>query len=325
MKLSTLIRSAANFAVTLAALAAAPLAMAQAWPNKPIRLIVPLAPGGGTDIAARLVATYLGEVLGQPVVIDNRVGANGVVGVEAASKAAPDGYTFVVGSSTTMAANNFMYKNLTVDPFRDFVPLAMLGTIDFALMVPASSSITSVKDLIATAKASPGKLSYGFGTSAALLCGEMLNAAAGINIVKVPYKGSPQSLTDLAGGRIELVCDPLGTSMPLIKAGKLRALAVTSKHRNGLAMEVPTVAEAGLPLEHETWAGFFAPAKTPREIVQRMSTEIVKLMGRPDVQAKIIDTGFIPRQYGAEEFGAIHRAEYDRLEKVIKSAGISPE
>jgi len=323
--MNKLIRFLAPWAFVTAALAGATVAQAQGWPSKPIRMIVPLAPGGGTDIAARVVATYLGEVLGQQVLIDNRAGAGGVVGIEAAAKAAPDGYTFVVGSSTTLAANNFLYKNATVDPFRDFTPLAMLGTIDFALVVPASSSINTLKDLIATAKASPGKLSYGFGSSAALLCGEMFNAAAGINIVKVPYKGTPQSLTDLAADRIQLVCEPLGTSMALIRAGKLRPLAVTSNHRNGLARDVPTMAEAGLAMQHETWAGFFAPANTPREIVQRMSTEIVKIMSRPDVQAKIIETGFIPRQMGAQEFGTTHRADYTRMEKLIKQAGITPE
>ena len=319
------VRHIAYCAFAVTTLASATLAQAQAWPSKPIRLIVPLAPGGGTDIAARVVALYLSEALGQPVLVDNRVGANGVVGVELASKAAPDGYTFVIGSSTTMAANNFLYKNPTVEPLRDFVPLAMLGTIDFALMVPAASPVKSVKELIATAKATPGKLSYGFGSSAALLCGEILNNTAGIGIVKVPYKGSPQSLVDLVGERIDLVCDPLGTSLPLIKAGKLRALAVTSSRRNGLAMDVPTMAEAGLPMEHETWAGFFAPAKTPHEIVQRLSTELVKIMSRPDAQAKIIDTGFIPRQMGSQEFGNTHRADYARMEKMIKQAGISPE
>jgi len=326
MKRFTFLRHAALCVLAAAALGGVSLAQAQqAWPSKPVKLIVPLAPGGGTDIAARVVAQYLGEALGQPVVIENRVGAGGVVGIEAASKAAPDGYTFVIGSSTTMAANNFLYKNQTVDPFRDFVPLAILGTIDFALVVPASSSMNTLRDLIANAKANPGKLSYGFGSSAALLCGEMFNTAAGVDIVKVPYKGTPQSLTDLAADRLQLVCEPLGTSMALIKSGKLRALAVTAAKRNGLALDVPTMAEAGLPMEHETWAGFFAPTGTPRDVLQRLSTEIVKVMSRPDVQAKIIETGFIPRQIGAAEFGAIHRTDYARMEKLIKGAGITPQ
>ncbi len=315
------------FSVLAAAFAITPVLHAQtaAWPNKSIKMIVPLAPGGGTDVAARVVAQYLGEALGQPVVIENKIGANGVVGVAEAAKAAPDGYTIVVGSSTTMAANNFLYKSATTDPLKDFSPLAMLGTIDFAMVVPASSNMNTLKDLIAAAKANPGKLSYGFGSSAALLCGEMFNTAAGINITKVPYKGTPQSLTDLAADRIQLVCEPLGTSMALIRGGKLRPLAVTSKNRNPLSREVPTMAEAGLPMEHETWAGFFVPAKTPREVVQRLSNEIVKIMGRPDVQARITETGFVPRQYGTEEFGAIHRADFARMAKLIPAAGITPE
>lgn len=322
---SSSIRRVATVFAALALGAAAGLAQAQAWPAKPLKLIVPLAIGGGTDVAARVVANYLAEAIGQPIVIENRVGANGVVGISEAAKAAPDGYTFVVGSTTTMAANNFLYKNATTDPFRDFVPIAMLGTIDFALVVPASTGMMTLKDLIANAKANPGKLSYGFGSSAALLCGEMFNGLAGVNIVKVPYKGTPQSLTDLAADRIQLVCEPLGTSLALIRAGKLRPLGITSKSRHRLDPSVPTMAEAGLPMEHETWAGFFAPAKTPREVVQRLSNEIVKIMGRPDVQPKIVDSGFIPRQYGAEEFGAIHRADFDKMERLVKAAGVTPE
>lgn len=247
------------------------------------------------------------------------------MGVDFASKAAPDGYTILVGSTTTMAANNFMYKNPTVDPLKDFLPVSILGTIEFAMLVPASSNYNSLKDLIGAAKANPGKLSYGFGSSAALLCGEMFNAAAGIQIVKVPYKGTPQSLVDLAADRIQLVCEPLGPSLPLIKSGKLRPLAVTSVNRHGLAPEVPTMAEAGLPMEHATWAGFFVPAKTPKEIVTRLSNEIVKIMGRPEVQDKIRETGFIPRQIGSDEFGAVHRNDYSRMERIIKQAGITPD
>jgi tripartite-type tricarboxylate transporter receptor subunit TctC len=322
---SVMRRAAIGLAALVLAIAASP-AHAQAWPSRPIRLIVPLAPGGGTDVAARVVAQALGESLGQPIVVENKVGANGVVGIGEASKAAPDGYTIVIGSSTTLAANRFLYKAAAgLDPFREFVPLAILGTIDFAMVVPASSSIMTLQDLIAAAKASPGKLNYGFGSSAALLCGEMFNAAAGVDIVKVPYRGTPQSLSDLAADRLQLVCEPLGTSMPLIKAGKLRPLAITSRNRHRLDPSVPTMAEAGLPMEHETWAGFFAPAGTPREIVQRLSAELVKLMGRPDIQAKIVETGFVPKQAGSEEFGAIHRRDYARMEQLIKASGISPE
>jgi tripartite-type tricarboxylate transporter receptor subunit TctC len=311
---------------TIAALAVVyGLAAAQSYPSKPLRLVVPLAAGGGTDLASRVVAHYLGEALGQQVIVDNRPGAGGLIGVEAAAKSAPDGYTFVVGSTTTMAANMFLYKNVPFDPLKDFVPLAMLGTIDFALVVPASSSMTSVRDLIAAAKAKPGQLSYGFGSSAALLCGEMFKATAGVDLLKVPYKGTPQSLTDLAADRIQLVCEPLGTSLPFARAGKLRNLAVTSTTRNDLAPEVPTMAEAGLPMEHATWAAFFAPAKTPKEAVARLSAELVKVQKLPGVPEKIRDTGFVPKPLGAEELGAIHRADYARLEKAIQEAGIKAE
>ena len=300
-------------------------AQPESYPSKTIRLIVPAPPGGGTDISARVFGQKISEYLGQQVIIENKLGANGVVGVDFASKAAPDGYTILVGSTTTMAANNFMYKNPTVDPLKDFLPVSILGTIEFAMLVPASSNYNSLKDLIGAAKANPGKLSYGFGSSAALLCGEMFNAAAGIQIVKVPYKGTPQSLIDLAADRIQLVCEPLGPSLPLIKSGKLRPLAVTSVNRHGLAPEVPTMAEAGLPMEHATWAGFFVPAKTPKEIVTRLSNEIVKIMGRADAQEKIRETGFIPRQIGSDEFGAVHRNDYSRMERIIKQAGITPD
>jgi|SanBayMetagenome_1026888.scaffolds.fasta_scaffold27994_1 tripartite-type tricarboxylate transporter receptor subunit TctC len=301
-------------------------ASAQTWPARSVRFIVPLAPGGGTDVAARVVAQALGEALGQSVVIENKVGANGVIGINEASKAAPDGYTVVVGSSTTLAANKFLFKAAAgLDPFKEFAPLAILGTIDFALMVSTTSGFQTVQDLVTAARANPGKFSYGFGTTAALLCGEMFNGVAGTQIVKVPYKGSPQSLTDLAADRLQLVCDPLGTSMSLIKAGKLRPLAITSKSRNRLDLNVPTMAEAGFPLEHETWAGFFVPAGTPRDIVQRLSTELVRIMGRPDIQAKIFEVGFVPRQIGAEEFGVIHRRDFARMEQLIKAAGIAPE
>lgn len=295
------------------------------YPSKPLRMIVPLAAGGGTDLAARVVAQALGARIGQSVLIENRTGAGGIIGMDAAAKAAPDGYTFVIGSTTTMAANLFLYREVPFDPVKDFVPLAMMGTIDFALVVPASSSMNTVKDLIAQAKASPGQLSYGFGSSAALLCGEMFKSAAGVDIVKVAYTGTPQSLNDLAAGRLQLVCEPLGTSLPLAKAGKLRNLAVTSAKRNSLAPDVPTIAEAGLPMEHATWAAFFAPAKTPADALTKLRTELLNAMNAPGISEKIRDTGFVPTPAGADSLGATHRADLARLAKLVKEAGIKAE
>lgn len=323
--MKTIIRSLCIGSLVAAALLTVQPATAQPYPSKPIHLIVPQAPGGGLDNVIRVVAVALGESLGQSVVVDNRVGAGGSIGITAAAKAAPDGYTFVIGSSTTMAANNFLYRNVTVDPLKDFVPLAMLGTIDFALVVPGSAPIHSVGELIAAAKAKPGKMSYGFGTSAALLCGEMFKRAAQVDIVKVAYKGSPPSLTDLVAGRIDLVCEPIATSLPFTKAGRLRALAMTSNTRNELAKEIPTMAEAGLPFTFGTWAAFFAPAGTPPEIAERLSSAILKVMSRPDVQEKVRTAGFIPKVMGAKELGVLHRADFRRMEEVVKEAGITPE
>jgi tripartite-type tricarboxylate transporter receptor subunit TctC len=312
----------------LLALVQAPQALAQGaqgWPNKPIRLVVPLAAGGGTDIAARVVAQALSESLGQQVVVDNKPGAGGVIGVAEAAKAAPDGYTFVIGSTTTMAANMWLYKSVSFDPLKDFVPLALLGTIEFAFVVPATSKVTTLRELISTAKAQPGKLSYGFGSSAALICGELFNMAAGTDIVKVPYRGTPQSLTDLVADRIQLLCEPLGTSLPFIRDGKLRPLAVTGTARDSKAPEIPTMAEAGLKFEYHTWAGFFAPAGTPPAIVQRLAAELVKTQSQPAVAERVRASGFIPKVLGPQEFGALHRTDYARIEKIIKDAGIKPE
>lgn len=305
---------------------ATPLAQAQpAYPNKPVRLIVPLAAGGGTDLAARVVAQALGERLGQSVVIENRAGAGGVIGVDAAAKAAPDGYTFVVGSTTTMAANVYLYKDVPFDPLKDFVPLAMMGTIDFAIVIPATLGVNSLQEFIALAKSKPGQLSYGYGSSAALLCGELFKSLAGVDIVKIPYKGTPQSLTDLAAGRIQMVCEPLGTSLPFARAGKLRNLAVTSANRNSLAPDVPTMAEAGLAMEHGTWAAFFAPAKTPPEALAKLRSELLNAMRMPGIPEKIRDTGFVPTPASAEVLGATQRADILRVEKLVREAGIKAE
>lgn len=195
-------------------------AQAQAWPSKPLQMVVPQGAGGSTDAIARLVAQVLGERLGQTVVIDNRAGAGGVLGVAAAAKAAPDGYTLLIGSNTTLAANAFLYASFPVDPLKDFVPLALAADAPFVFVVPAASPLKSVRDLVSAAKAAPGKINYGSGTSSALLCTELFKAAAGVDLLKVPYKSSAQGLTDLIGGQIDVVCEPLSASLPNIRAGR---------------------------------------------------------------------------------------------------------
>jgi tripartite-type tricarboxylate transporter receptor subunit TctC len=305
---------------------AAPPARAQAWPSRPLTMIVPQGAGGSTDALARLVAQALGERLGQTVVVDNKAGAGGVLGVSAAAKAPGDGYTLLLGSNTTMAANTFLYANVPFDPLKDFVPLALAADAPFVLVVPSASPIKSVRDLLAAAKAAPGKLNYGSGTSSALLCTELLKATAQINLVRVPYKSSAQGLTDLIGGQLDVICEPLSASLPNIKAGRLRALALTGAQRSPLAPELETAAEAGVPgMAYSAWVGFYAPAGTPRDTAERLGRELLGIVRHPAIAEKIRSIGFDPRPADAEALTALHRAELNTVGATVKAAGIKAE
>ncbi|MDO9401996.1 MAG: tripartite tricarboxylate transporter substrate binding protein [Polaromonas sp.] len=299
---------------------------AQTWPAKPIRMIVPQGAGGSTDIWARMIALKMGEALGQQVVVENRPGAGGIIGVDAAAKAAADGYTILFGSSTTVAANVSLYSKVPFDPIKDFTPLAMAVVAPFVFVVNPSLPVHNMKELIALAKSKPGELNYGSGTNSAQICTEMLKSLAGVNITMVPYKSSPQALTDLMAGQLQVVCEPLASSMPQVKAGKLRVLAVTSAKRTALAPEFPTVVEAGIPgFEYTAWVGFFAPAGTPKDIASKLGTEILKVLKQPDTLEKLKSAGAEPIPGNAEELAAIHKADIARLTKVIKEAGIKVE
>ena len=301
-------------------------AVAENYPSKPIRVIVPLAPGSGTDLAARAIGQELSKRVGQPVVIENRTGAGGVVGVEAASRAAPDGYTVVIGSSTTMAANLFLYKNLSFDPLADFEPIAMVGTMGFAMLVPSSLDVKNVSELVSLAKANPGQLSYGYGSSAALLCGEMFKSAADIDVVKISYKGPPQSLIDLAAGRIQFVCDPLhSTSLPFIESGKLRPIAFTHTTRSEAAPDVPTMAETDTPMTHITWAALFTNKGTPPDVLAKLRTELQASLKAPQVIEQIRQAGFIASDDDHEALSKIHRSEIDQIKKLVETTGFSAQ
>ena len=320
-----LLRSVGMLAVGMLALAAVE-AGAQAYPSKPIRMIVPQGAGGSTDIWARMIAQKMGEALGQQVVVENRPGAGGIIGVDAAAKAAADGYTILFGSSTTVAANASLYSKVPFDPVKDFTPLAMAIAAPFVIVVNPSVPVNNIRELIALAKSKPGVLNYGSGTSSAQICTEMFKSLAGVNITMVPYKSSPQALTDLAAGQLQVLCEPLASAMPQVKAGKLRVLAVTSPNRTGMAPEFPTVAEAGVPgFEYVAWVAFFAPAGTPRDITAKLSAEILKVLKHPETIEKLKSTGGEPIPAGAEELGAAHKADIARLAKVIREAGIKAE
>jgi len=308
------------------ALLSSNVAWAQAWPAKSIQMIVPQGAGGSTDALARLLAQALGDSLGQTVIVDNRAGAGGTLGVTAAAKAPADGYTILLGSSTTVAANTFLYAGFSVDPLKDLVPLALAADAPFAMVVPASSPFKTLKDLVAAAQAAPGKLNYGSGTSSALLCTELFKAAAGVDLLKVPYKASPQALTDLIGGQLQVVCEPLSTSLPLLRNGRLRALAQTGATRSALAPEFPTLAEAGIPgVEYSAWIGLFAPANVPGEILARLRGALAKIVNEPAIAEKTRGIGFDPRPGGHAMLAELHRAELTKVGRVVKAAGIKAE
>jgi tripartite-type tricarboxylate transporter receptor subunit TctC len=302
-------------------------AMAQAYPAKPIRLIVPLGAGGASDIVARVVAEKLGERLGQQVVVDNRPGAEGVIGMEVAARSAPDGYTLVLGSSTTLAANFSLKSKLPFHPVNDFVPVAAALKNAFnILVINPNVPAQNLREFIALAKAKPGEMFYGTGTSGSKICVEMFKAMAGVNLTMVNYKSSPPALNDLMGGQVQLVCEPVGTSIQAINAGKLRALGTTSPNRLAGTPNLPTVAEGGLPgFEYSAWVGVFAPTGTPRGIVEKLGVEIAAVLRQPETVAKIESVGFDAMVGGPEVLAELLRNEIARAAKVVKDAGIRPD
>lgn len=302
--------------------------VAQEFPSRPVRIIVPLAAGGATDVATRVIAERLSERLGQPVVVENRAGAEGLIGVDAAAKSPPDGYTMVFGSSTTMAAIVSLFARLPFDPVRDFVPVAKaLDNAWNALIVPAGLPVKDLKEFLDLARARPGQLNYGAGTASSKICIEMLKVMTGVNITLVPYKTSTQALNDLIAGQVQIVCEPVGTAIQNAKAGKVRALGVTSPAPLAEAAGVPTVAEAaGAPgYEHASWIAFFAPAGTPTPAVERLSTELLRVLAHPDMVARMKVLGFDVVTAGPAELGALQRATIARYAKVVKDAGIVPQ
>jgi len=304
--------------------ALAGLAQAQAWPSKPIKWVVPFAPGGTTDILARTVGEKLAIALGQPVIIENKPGAGGSVGAEFTAKAAPDGYTIMGGTISTHAINASLYSKLPYDPVRDFVAITLLARVPNMLVINPSINAHSVKELIVLLKANPGKYSFassGNGTSQHL-SGELFKTMAGVDMQHIPYKGSPPALQDVMGGQVAMTFDNITTAWPLAKAGKLRALAVTTARRSAVAPEVPTLAESGLPgFEVGSWQGVFAPAGTPPEIVKRLNAEIVKILKLPDVAERLVGLGAEPVGNTPEEFSAMVKLEVVKWADVVKKSG----
>ncbi len=311
-------------ALTLVAIGAWAQAPAPTYPTKPIRLVVPFPPGGATDILARAVGQRLTEVWGQSVVIDNRPGAGGNIGTELVAKSAPDGYTLEMGTVGTHAINASLYSKLPYDHVKDFVPVILVAGVPNVLVVNPSLPVSSVAELIAYAKANPGKLNFassGNGTSIHL-SGELFKTMAGVQITHVPYKGSAPALQDLLGGQVQLMFDNLPPSLPNIKAGKLKALAVTSATRAPALPDVPTMAEAGLPgFEASSWFGILAPAGTPPAIVAKLNAEIAKWLASPEAQEKLLALGANPAGGTPEDYAKHIAAETSKWAKVVKESG----
>ena len=299
-------------------------ARAQAWPAKAVKLIVPFPPGGTTDVVSRLVATEVAKALGQPMVVDNKPGAGTVIGVDAAAKSAPDGYTLVTVANS-FCANQTLVKNLPYDSQRDLRPVALMGLSEHVLAAHPGSGIRSLADLVAQAKKQPGRLSYasfGNGTSAHL-SGEMLKAAAGIDLIHVPYKGQAPALNDLLGGQVSVMFGNWPEFRAHVKAGKLVAVGMATLQRSVYAPEVPTLAEQGLKLESNSWNGVLAPRGTPDAVVQRLNTEINAALKAPAVLQAFNEGGIAALPGAPERFAAFIASEIEKYAQVIRSARIT--
>jgi tripartite-type tricarboxylate transporter receptor subunit TctC len=310
--------------VGLAILIAATVVHAQAWPAKPIKYIVPFAPAGTTDILGRMVAAGLSNALGQPVVVENKPGQAGSIGAAECARAAPDGYTLCGGTISSHAINASLYSKLPYDPLQDFTPITMLAMLPNMLIVHPSINAGSVKELVAELKANPNKYSFGSagnGTSQHI-SGELFKIMTGTQMQHIPYKGSGPMIPDLLAGTIQLSFENITTAYPPVKAGRLKALAVTSSRRSFVAPDVPTMAEAGLAgYDISSWQAMYAPAGTPREIVARLHAETAKILRAPENQKKLSDLGLDAGGMAPDELLALMRSDIPRLGKVVRESG----
>lgn len=322
-----MVRSIACIVGAVAMAAAASAAPAEVYPNRPIRFIVPYAPGGGTDLTTRLIAQRLSESFKRQVVVDNRPGGASNIGTEIAARANPDGYTlFTAGISHSV--NPSLFKKLPFDPIKDFDPVSLVATVPLIVVVHPSVAATSIKDLIGLAKAKPGVLNYasgGVGTGNHV-AGELFNYMAGVKLVHIPYKGGGPALADLVAGHVQVLFNTMTSTTPFVKSGRLRALAVTGKERSPSMPELPTVAEAGVPgFDVGAWFGVMVPAGTPRNIIALLNAEIVRITRLPEALEQFAAQGAEPVGSTAEGFSRHLRSEIDKWAKVAKAAGLQAQ
>ncbi len=312
---------------TLATLAAPALAQAQSWPARPLRVVVPFAPGGATDLIARLIAEQLARPLGQQVAVENRAGAFGILGADSVAKAAPDGYTLLAGSPGPMAVNPLVYRNLPYDPARDLVGVSMVALIPYVMVVPASLGVSSVAEFLALARARPGHINFATSGMASRLTVEMFRAlAGGLEMEMVQYRGGAPARTDLLAGRIQLVIEQAPSFLEDFRAGTLRPLAVGGARRFALLPDVPTLQEAGIAgYEANAWLGYAAPAGTPIEIRRRIAAEIDRILLIPEVRNRLASWGAEPVGGTPEDMDRMLTAERARWAEVVRIAGIERE
>lgn len=304
------------------------LGHAQSYPTKPIRLIVPFPPGGGNDVIARVIAQKLSERLGQQVIVDNRAGANGIVGLQALMQSPPDGYTLAVGAAGPLAVNPSLYDKLPYDPLKDFSPITNMVNYPLLLVVHPSVPVKTTQDLVNLAKAKPKQLYFaspGSGNSGHL-AGELLNSMANVQTVHVPYKGQGPALSDLISGQVQMLYSSIPSVLPQVKSGQLNALAVGSAKRVPSLPDIPTISESGVPgYEAYSWVGMVAPAKTPKDIVNRLNREIVDILKQKDVSEKLNQQGALPVGDSPEQFAAYIKVEIEKWGAVVRAANIKAD
>jgi tripartite-type tricarboxylate transporter receptor subunit TctC len=309
----------------IAALALAGPARAQSgWPSRPVRVVVPFAPGGATDILGRVTATELGNTFGQPFVVENRAGAGGNIGSDVVAKSPPDGHTLLFGAAGNIGINPSLFSNMPYDPVRDLAPISLIAEVTNVLVVHPSVNARSVQELIAMARATPGGLAYASSGNGSTihLSAELFASMTRLAMTHVPYRGSGPAMADLLAGRVALMFDNLPSALPHVREGRLRALAVTAARRSPALPELPTIAEAGVPgYEATSWFGLFAPTGTPRDIIDRMAREMAALARRPEVAERIRALGAEPITNTPEEFAAMVRAEIAKWGEVVRASG----
>ena len=306
--------------------ASAGMAAAQDYPAKFITVIVPFAAGSGSDTAARVIGQYLGPRLGQSIVVENRVGATGAIASTAVARAVPNGYTLLLGTNSTHGSNSALYKNLAYDPVKDFQGVANTGIFNYVLVVNPALPMKSVADLIAFGRANPGKLSYAGGSSTSIVMAETFAKGAGISLLKVAYRSNPPALTDVIAGRVSLMFVDVSSAGNLVRAGSLRALAVTTKARSPLFPDLPTIDETAVKgFDLSSWTGLFAPAGTPKPVIDKLNTEVNAVLALPEVKDRLASLGVEPTPMSAGEFTAFTREEVGKWTRLVKEAGIEAE